>query len=431
MTAMNRQDFIAAEEARRRKLPGRFARKDAGGADAAELAKELKDLGKSLKDRDAAIKASMESMKEELKGTGELSTETKAALEKQAEDATAVAARLQEIEQKLAATNEDRKQERLESIGRQFVGTDEYKAWAEKPTTPKYRQQFKAITSLTSGTGGAGDLVQEQRVPGIIATPNRVLTVRDLISAGRTVSNTIEYILETGFINAAAMVAEGNPKPESSLSFDLETAPVRTLAHWMDASKQILDDAPMLASYIDTRLRFGLQIVEEDQILAGDGTGQNLHGLIPQATDFQTSRAQPGDTRIDIIRRAMTQVRLAEYRASAIMLHPEDWEEIELTKTTEGAYVWGNPATLLNPTIWGLPVIESTALSSGEFLIGNFMMAAQIWDRELSNVEVSTETGDNFKTNMVTIRAEERLALTVYRPEAIVFGDFADVVSGG
>lgn len=113
------------------------------------------------------------------------------------------------------------------------------------------------------------------------------------------------------------------------------------------------------------------------------------------------------------------------------MLHPEDWEEIELTKTTEGAYVWGNPATLLNPTIWGLPVIESTALSSGEFLIGNFMMAAQIWDRELSNVEVSTETGDNFKTNMVTIRAEERLALTVYRPEAIVFGDFADVVSGG
>lgn len=238
MTAMNRQDFIAAEEARRRKLPGRFARKDAGGADAAELAKELKDLGKSLKDRDAAIKASMESMKEELKGTGELSTETKAALEKQAEDATAVAARLQEIEQKLAATNEDRKQERLESIGRQFVGTDEYKAWAEKPTTPKYRQQFKAITSLTSGTGGAGDLVQEQRVPGIIATPNRVLTVRDLISAGRTVSNTIEYILETGFINAAAMVAEGNPKPESSLrstSKPPRCAPSRT--GWMPRNR--------------------------------------------------------------------------------------------------------------------------------------------------------------------------------------------------
>lgn len=285
---------------------------------------------------------------------------------------------------------------------------------------------MKAITSLTSGAGAAGDLIVPQRQPGIVRQPDRQMTIRDLLTVGRTTSNSIEFVQETGFTNAAAPVAEGATKPESSLEFNLQSTPVRTIAHWIQASKQILQDVPALQSYIDTRMRFGLMIVEEDQILSGDGTGQNLLGLIPQATPFDTGRVRPGDTRIDIVRRAMTQVRLAEYRADAIVLHPSDWEEIELTKTDEGAYVWANPRGLLGPTLWGLPVIDTTAVEEGEFLVGNFQMAAMLWDREDAVVDISTEDRDNFIKNMVTIRAEERLALEVSRPEALIYGDFED-----
>ncbi len=288
---------------------------------------------------------------------------------------------------------------------------------------------LKAITSLSTGDGGAGDLIIPQRVPGIIRQPDRAMTIRDLLSVGRTSSNAIEFVQETGFTNNAAPVAEGAQKPESSIDFQLQTSPVRTIAHWIQASKQVLADVPMLQSYIDTRLRFGLELVEEEQILAGDGTGQNLLGLIPQATPFDEARRKVGDTRIDIVRRAMTQVRLAEYRADAIVLHPSDWEEIELTKDGEDRYIWANPRGLLGPTLWGLPVVDTTAVEEGEFLVGAFRLSSQIWDREDATVDISTEDRDNFIKNMVTIRAEERLALTVYRPEALVYGDFDDVVS--
>jgi HK97 family phage major capsid protein len=255
--------------------------------------------------------------------------------------------------------------------------------------------------------------------------------VRQLLQSGRTVSNAVDFVQETGFTNAAAAVAEGDTKPESNLEFTLQTAPVRTIAHWIQASKQVLEDIPQLEGYIDTRLRYGLALVEEEQLLSGDGTGHNLLGLIPQATPFDLNRRKPGDTRMDIVRRAMTQLRISEYQPDAIVLHPSDWEDIELTKNNFGQYVRANPGSLLPPTLWGLPVLDSTSLAPGEFMVGAFGMAAQIWDRDDATVEISTEDRDNFIKNMVTIRAELRLALVVYRPESFIFGDFSDDVSGG
>lgn len=410
---------------------GRKGDDDDDAPDQKTLAKEFKGLREDLKKRDDSIKEWTEKAAAEIKEAGKISEETKAALEKQAKEAEGVAARLIEMEQLIAGLKANPGPVKRESLGKQFTDDAKVKAFLEAGMGAKGRVQVnvKAITSLTSGDGGAGDLIVPQRVPGIIRQPDRAMTIRDLLSVGRTTSNSIEFVQETGFTNAAAPVAEGAQKPESSLEFTLQTSPVRTIAHWIQASVQVLADVPALQSYIDTRLRFGLELVEEEQILAGDGTGQNLLGLIPQATPFDESRRRIGDTRIDIVRRAMTQVRLAEYRPDAIVLHPSDWEEIELTKTTEGAYIWANPRGLLGPTLWGLPVIDTTAVEEGEFLVGNFRMSSQIWDRQDATVDVSTEDRDNFIKNMVTIRAEERLALTCYRPEALIFGDFDEVVS--
>lgn len=404
-----------------------YGRKEEADEEIATLVKGMRELRTELKSRDAEIKAAVDKAIEEAKSAGTLSNETKSALEAMAAKATELGDRLLELEQKAARAGGQG--QAAKSLGERFTADETIANELKQGSGFKGRLslEVKAITSATTDADGSvGDAIRPDRLAGIVTPPGRMMTIRNLIAPGRTSSNAIEYVRETGFTNAAAMVAEGGTKPESTLKFDLRTTNVRTLAHWVHASKQVLDDLPMLQSYIDGRLRYGLQIVEETQLLMGDGTGQNLLGLIPQATEFDDARRVVGDTKIDTIRRAITQVRLSQYRATGIVIHPDDWEEIELTKTDDGAYIFANPQNRAEPRLWGLPVVDSDAMTPGEFMVGAFAQAAQVFDREQANVEVSTEDRDNFIKNMVTIRAEERLALVVSRPEAFVHGPFEE-----
>lgn len=407
----------------------RFRRKDAA-ADLVEIRAAIKSQKTSVEDGFTQVKTLLATADEQIKTQGEMNATLKADLTSATEKAAEAIEKSESLEQELVKIRESLSQRKQaqKSLGTRFAESDEVKAFLERKSKSA-SMEFKAITEATTGTGDAGDLIVPQRVPGIIAQPDRPMVIRDLLSNSSTVSNSIDFVQETGFTNAAAMVAEGALKPESDIKFELQSAPVRTLAHWIMASIQVLDDVPQLMGYIDQRLRYGLMLEEEEQLLSGDGTGQNLLGIIPQATAFDTGRAQVGDTAIDIIRRAMTQVRIAEYRPDAIVIHPDSWEDIELTKTTDGAYVWANPAMAKTPALWSLPVVTTTALASGEFLVGNFQMAATVWDRMQARVDVAREDGDNFKKNMVTIRGEERLALTVFRPESLIYGDLSSIVS--
>ncbi|MCE6122792.1 phage major capsid protein [Acinetobacter baumannii] len=342
-------------------------------------------------------------------------------------------ARIDEVEQKAARRPNDQPTEQ-KSLGRQFVESEQFKSLTGSAgQRGKANLEIKAtITSATTDTAGAaGDLVQTTRIPGIIAPPDRKLTIRDLLMQGRMDGNALEYVRETGFTNGAGMVAEGTKKPESDLKFDLVSTTAKVIAHYMKASRQILDDASQLQSYIDGRLRYGLAFKEEQQILNGDGTGQNLLGIIPQATAYvrPTGVTPSQETIIDTLRYAMLQAILAEYPASGHVLNPIDWASIETLKDTTGQYIIGNPQGTLNPTLWGLPVVETQAITAGKFLTGAFSMGAQIFDRWLSRVEVATENEDDFVKNLVTILAEERLALAVYRPEAFVYGNLAPAVT--
>jgi HK97 family phage major capsid protein len=318
-----------------------------------------------------------------------------------------------------------------QSIGRQFVETEQWKNFA-KQARPRGRVDMEihaAITSVTTDTdGAAGDAVAPTRLPGILALPQRRMTVRDLITPGRMDGSTLEYVKETGFTNAAAPVAEGARKPESSLKFDLMSTSAKVVAHFMKASRQILDDFSQLASTVDGRLRYGLQFVEEQQLLNGDGTGQNLLGIIPQSTAYVAPFDPAGtETNIDFIRLAMLQAELAEYPATGTVMHPIDWARIELLKDTTGQYIIGNPQGSIGATLWNRPVVTTQAVSVDKFLTGAFRLGAQLFDRWLARVEVATENEDDFVKNMVTILAEERLALAVYRPEAFIYGDFGNL----
>jgi HK97 family phage major capsid protein len=340
-------------------------------------------------------------------------------------------ARLTDIEQKLArAGDEDAKPQR-KSLGQMVVEDEAVASFMERrPGKSSVGFAVKAITSLTTDAdGSAGAAIEADRVEGIQRLPVRRMTVRDLLTPGTTGSNAIQYVQETGFTNSAAPVAEGAQKPESTLKLALRTVPVQVIAHFIHASKQILDDAAQLRSLIDFRLRYGLAYAEELQLLNGDGTGVNLDGLIANATAYAAPFTPAGTlTVIDKLRLAMVQAVLAEYPATGHVLNPIDAARIVLEKDTTGRYIIGDPQqgnTTLR--LWGLPVVETQAMAQDKFLTGAFRLGAQVFDREEANIEVSTEDRDNFIKNMVTVRGEERLALAVYRPEAFVYGDLGYV----
>ena len=316
--------------------------------------------------------------------------------------------------------------EAVKSAGELFTSDERVKAFLQTdPSSGKIDVRIKAtLTSLTTNADGSvGDAIANTRVPGILPLPQRRLTVRDLISPGRMDGNTLEYVKETGFTNNAAPVAEGASKPSSDIKLELYTTSAKVIAHWMKASKQVLSDISQLRSIIDQRLLFGLAYVEETQLLSGDGTGQNLNGIIPQATAYSAPASLADLNIIDVMRLAMLQAALAEYPATGHVLHPTDWAGIETLKDSTGRYIIGNPQGTATPTMWGLPVVATQAITVRKFLTGAFKLGAQLFDRWDARVETGF-VNDDFIKNLVTILAEERLALAVYRPEAFIYGDF-------
>lgn len=378
------------------------------------------------------LKATVETVKgyaEEVKGkmakgetlTNGLKEQTDEVLVKMGE----MTARLDDLEQK--AVRKGASEDKPLSIGEQMTKSESFERFKADPrqgTAARISVKADITSATTDAAGSAGNLVQPQQY-GVVPSPQQRLTVRDLLTAGRTNSNSITYIKEKLFTNSAATVAEGNKKPQSDFQFEEETTAVKVIAHYIKASRQILDDAPMLQSYINNRLAYGLKLVEEKQLLNGDGLGSNLKGIIPQATAFADPANLANYSIIDQLRLAMLQATLAEYPATGHVLHPIEWAKIETLKDSEGRYIIGNPQGNIAPTLWGLPVVATQAIQQGKFLTGAFNLGAQIFDRWDLSVVVATQNEDDFVRNMVTILAEERLALAVFRPQAFIYGDLA------
>lgn len=393
---------------------------------------DIRRLAVDLKTAADEVKKQAETVNTELKNLGKVTEETK----KTADDAlikhNEISARITDIEQKLVARTDTN--DRRKTVGQAVTDHDDIKAFIKSGGKGRVSVGVKAIISAltTDADGSAGDLIVPDRQPGIITPGQRTMTMRDLITPGNTSSNAIQYVKETGFTNNAGTVSEtaGATKPQSEIKFDLMTKPVVTIAHWVLATKQILDDVPQLQSYIDGRLRYGLAFVEDAQILMGSGVGNDLSGIYTQATPYAAPIQIPAPvTKIDIIRLAMLQAFLAEYPPSGTVMHPTDWATIELVKDTTGRHIIGNPVNGGPSTLWRLPVVETPAMTLDKFLVGAFKLGAQLFDREEATVEISTEDSDNFRKNLVTIRAEQREALAVFRPEAFVKGDFSDAIT--
>ncbi len=322
--------------------------------------------------------------------------------------------------------------EEEKSIGRLLVESDAYKAF--NPATDKtsagvlvksFFPRSRKANELTGASLGntASYLYPTQRVPGIIGPPMPQARVRDLFPVLPTSVGAVDFVRESGFTNNAAATAENTSKSQSVLTFEYKSVSVKTIAHWLPATRQIIADAPALQQYVETRLVNGLALEEDDEILNGDGTGAHLTGLLTDE-NIQTLSQSGSDNKADAIRKAMTLVEITDYAASGIILHPNDWEDIELLKDEEGRYIWARVQETNQRRLWGLPVVTTTKIAEGSSAVGAFDLAAAIWDREEASVRISAEHSDFFIKNLVAILAEERLALTVYRPEAVALVTF-------
>lgn len=405
--------------------------------DIGAISKQLGDIEAQMKTSLDALKSSGETLQKEVKNLGDGTAETKEKVDQAllkhnelAQKHTDLASRLVEVEQHLAQRRPQNDNGSVKSLGELVVENDGVKKFNSATRgavrVPLERSDIMNVAgTVGSNKSQANSLVGSMRVPGMVnLTGDRRMTIRDLLAPGTTSQGMVEYVEEAGFTNNAAPVTEGATKPSSDLTFELKTAPVRTIAHIFKASRQILDDAPGLASYINARGEYGLRLKEEDQLLNGAGTGANIKGLIPSATAYNAQFVATDKQRIDTIRLAILQVMLSEFPASGIVLHPTDWAQIQLLKDGDKRYLIGNPQDGNVPRLWNLPVVETQAMTATTFLVGNFNLAAQIFDRMDLEIMLSTENSTDFEKNMVTIRVEERLALAIYRPLALVYGDF-------
>lgn len=295
--------------------------------------------------------------------------------------------------------------------------------------------QFKDIyTGLNTHNipAGVGTVVQ---FDPLVPRGQRTARIRDLFPVARTSANLIDFFRVIGFAeNQGSGNANTVPeysggtfglKPKSNLQFLPDSAPVRIIAHWEAVHRNIIEDVPSLQSTINNELLYGLALKEDDQLLNGDGTGVNIRGIL-NTPGIQIYTPGGTEWKSDSLRRAATLAMLAYYPPTGYVLHPNDWEDIELQRgTTNDHYaITTNVAIGSVPQMWRLPVVETPAISEGTFLTGAFGTGAQVYDRQLAAIRIAEQHDDFFVRDAVAVLCEERIALAVKRPEAMVKGSY-------
>jgi HK97 family phage major capsid protein len=291
------------------------------------------------------------------------------------------------------------------------------------------------LRTLIYGGALAADMVRPQLVPGFFRGDDLQASVRDVLINGQTTSDAILFMRELLFTNAAAAVAEASAtgdtsgtKPESALTFEQATAPVVTIAHWIPITRQALDDTAQLETYVNQRLIDGLKLAESDSILNGTGT-PDLTGILQTGSVQALNEAYFGGAPVldagglnenfNRILRAKTLIRtVGRARASFAVVNPADMEVFLSSTNTQGNYYGAGPfgGGSAVGQMWGLRVVEDENITAGTALVGDGRMAA-VWDRMQAQIFVGW-IDKQFIRNMLTILAEERLALTVFRPQA-------------
>jgi len=383
---------------------------------------------------------------QEMKDSGIVAVETKAKLDQQLLDHVELKNLFDSLDgelksMQLKAQKYDVQNVARKSLGQAFVESKSYTDASESGArnVPAVTMSKKDISGLAAS---AGALVRPDRDMTVYQNPTRPIRIRDLIPTVPTASNAVEFMRENVFTNNAApqgtvgTIGGGElvAKAKSEITYELVTKPVRTIAHYMIGSRQVLSDAPMLQGLINGRLVYGLDLESDEQLLNGDGTGQNLDGLMVDADINDVGEIAAGTASddvpaamIDHIRAAVTECQTFEYyNMTGLVLNPVDWQTLETAKATDGHYLMVSmPTDTATQTVWRVPVVITNAITVGTFLIGDWTMGAVIYDRENVSVRVSESHASLFIENGVAILGEERYTLGIPLPKAFCKGSFA------
>ncbi|MET0415336.1 MAG: phage major capsid protein, partial [Actinoplanes sp.] len=334
------------------------------------------------------------------------------------------------------------------SIGSRFAGSAEYKSLLANVPNGKFSEKMRVQSNPMDVPGGmkdlffsgdrddsAGFLVEDDKRGLLSPFYQRPLSIRSLVASGSTTSDTIEYVRMINVDNNAAVVPEarsadpiggavttviGGVKPQSYFEFERDSTTVKTIAHWIPITKRALSDAGQIRTMIDSFLRYGLEEALEDELLTGNGTGEHFLGLY-NTPGIQT-QAGPGagEDNLDVLKKARTKVRIGgRANPTAYVMNPLDWEQIELMRNDNGDFYGQGPFALTAPRLWGLPVVESEAVTPGTAWVADWNWAV-LYDREQASVQATDSHADFFVRNLVAILAEMRAAFAVLRPVAFV-----------
>ena len=371
---------------------------------------------------ESSMAAFQEKAKGEIAASGKVAQETVTALDALGVQQREVADRLLALEQS-GGTNQQG--ETVASMGKQYTDSDQYKAFVNG-SAQKARFEVQNNTLTGSDTNVAPD-----RLARIIEGDTHFMTLEDLFPALPTTSNAIEYTKEASMTNSAAEAAEAAEKGESALTWSLVNMPVSTVAHWLKISKQLASDAPALEAYVNNRMIYGVNRRVETQLGAGNGTAPNISGILDTGnfTAHGFAAADLGTLKkVNLVTKMLGSLWAVGGRPTAILLNPADWAQIQVDITDSAVNAarvdYSNGSA---PMLNGVPVVQSNGITADNIVVGDFRMGGTIYNREGVVVEMSDSDDDNFTKNLVTIRAERRLALAIERPSLIIAGDLTPV----
>jgi len=343
-----------------------------------------------------------------------------------AEKQTEFGARLQEIEQKMVnvsarrGANDDSTDSNAVTV--QVVAADGIAGFRNgMKSTGQINCKVGVRAAITNPNKGVTGSTSYPTAPqrdgaGIRGIPQPRLSLLDVLPIVQVTSATYEFVRLDGYINGAAyQKEEGEEKAEGSMPTKMERAEIATIATWIPASLQVLQDNDQLEGQINTLMSVGVRQKLEAELINGDGGAGEILGFKKQAAAAGITTGKPADR----IGAALTDLKAEGWNPNVIVMNPRDWFAIESERAEDGdgQYVIGTPRDPAPPSLWGTPVVVTNGMSQGEALILDTSVAALL-DRQEVTVEASRHDGDNFRRNMVTILAELRAGLAVFAPTA-------------
>lgn len=368
-----------------------------------------------------AVEAAVEKYEGQVKDAGTASAEAKAAVQKLSEEFKGELAKMNaamiDIAQKSTAPI-DTKGKPVSAV-EEFVKSEEFRAFKDGGRSSRARVELKNTILADNTTTTWLD-----QIPGVVPGAFLPLNVYRSLPQFSTGTDTVTLMREASFTNNARGQTEGQEKAQSAVTFNKYNVVIETVAHWLKVSKQLLADSPAVVSYIETRLRFGVDSAVDNQLMNGNGTSPNLSGLLDSG-NYTVYTPTSGDNLIQAINRAKYQLWAIGYIADTVYVNPADWgaQEIERENGSNGMYLYGAPGTISGLNPFGIRVVITPRITAGTFLVGQTAVATGVWNRSGTVIEMGYEDND-FTSNLVTVLGEVRLGLGVTVPAAMLGGEF-------